>query len=330
LPSKIEVIKTQNHLKLRLFDLNSGMSGVESERILSGRNNDFSTFYIQPKLYVFSRGRILIMGTNTFLTYARSIIESAQTHDEVSRFLFELRDRYQAANIIYNASRSVNPVGSSALMLGSCDSSWVKRYGDERLAEIDPIVRTARHSMLPVEWKHVDQTSRANRYFFSQLDRFNMGRYGVTIPLEGHSGERGFLAMSHHGDEDDWHACYNQHVPELTYLGRYIHDRVLAIRGGTPSQGAPRLSRQSAACLELLSHGSDPAEIAYTLGLSVHTVRKHLNRAMATLECKTKMEALMKAVRLGFLPNAIGFLSAMLMSSAVLDDIFVDRMIVWI
>ncbi|OCI99587.1 hypothetical protein A6U85_31540 [Agrobacterium sp. 13-626] len=270
------------------------------------------------------------MINNTFLAYGRSTIERAQTYDEVSRFLYELCDRYQAANIIYNASRSVNLVGKSALILGTCDSAWVKQYSDERLAEIDPILSAARHSMLPVEWKHVDQMSRANRYFFSQLDRFNIGRYGVTIPLEGYSGERGFLAMSHHGDEDDWHECYHQYVPELTYLGRYIHDRMLAIGGGTLSQQAPRLSRQSAACLELLAHGSDPSEIAYALGLSVHTVRKHLNRAMATLECKTKMEAVLKAARLGFLSNAIGFLSAVLMSSAILDDIFVDRMIVWI
>ncbi|WP_412066341.1 helix-turn-helix transcriptional regulator [Rhizobium sp. SYY.PMSO] len=270
------------------------------------------------------------MTDNTFLTYGRLEIERAQTCDGISRFLYDLRDRYQAANVVYNMAKSANQMGSLPILVGTCDSSWVRQYHDERLAEIDPIVRAARHSMLPVEWKDVDQTSRASRYFFSQLDRFNIGRYGVTIPLEGHTGERGFLAMSHNGDEDDWHACYHQHVPELSYIGRYIHDRMLAISGSAPSQQAPRLSRQSAACLELLAHGRDPAEIAYVLDLSIHTVRKHLNRAMATLGCKTKMEAILKAARLGFLPNAIGFLSTMIVSSAILDDIFVDRMMMWI
>lgn len=51
---------------------------------------------------------------------------------------------------------------------------------------------------------------------------------------------------------------------------------------------------------------------------------------MTTLECKTKMEAVLKAARLGFLPNAVGFLSAVVMSGAMLDDIFIDRMIMWI
>ncbi|MDK4741476.1 LuxR family transcriptional regulator [Rhizobium sp. CNPSo 3464] len=270
------------------------------------------------------------MSYNAFLIHDRSAIERAQTYDDVCRSLYELRERYGAANVIYNASRSGNSLGSSPLMLGTCDPSWVKQYCDERLAEIDPIVLAARRSMLPVEWKNVDQSSRANRYFFSQLDRFNLGRHGVTIPLEGHGGERGFIAMSHHGNEDDWHTCYHQHVAELTYLGRYIHDRMLAIREGPQARGTARLSRQSAACLDLLARGSDAAEIAYTLGLSVHTVRKHLNRAMTTLECKTKMEAVLKAARLGFLPNAVGFLSAVVMSGAMLDDIFIDRMIMWI
>jgi DNA-binding CsgD family transcriptional regulator len=184
--------------------------------------------------------------------------------------------------------------------------------------------------MLPVEWQHVDKASRNSRYFFSQIERFNVGIYGVTVPLEGRSGERGYIAMSHIGGEDEWHTCYHQHVAELSYLGRYIHDRTLIIKKGTINREAINLSRQSAVCLELLANGSDAAEIAFTLGLSVHTVRKHLNRAMATLGCKTKMEAILKASRLGFLPNAICFLSALMMSSVVLDDIFADCMIIGI
>ncbi len=270
------------------------------------------------------------MNNGAFLIHSRSVVERAQTYKEILRFLDELRERYEAANVIYNASRSLPSVDSSSLMLGTCDPSWIKQYNEERLAEIDPILQAARHSMLPVEWNNVDQTSRTNRYFFSQLGRFNVGRHGVTIPLEGQGGERGFLAMSHNGNEDEWHTCYHQHVAEFTYLGRYIHDRMLAMRRGSQRQQAPRLSRQSAACLELLAYGSDPTEIAHSLGLSVHTVRKHLDRAMTALECKTKMEAVLRAVRLGFLPNAAYFLSTVIVSSAMLDDIFIDRMTMWI
>ncbi|TWB46388.1 DNA-binding CsgD family transcriptional regulator [Rhizobium sp. ERR 922] len=270
------------------------------------------------------------MNDSAFLMYGRSAIERAQTYDEISRFLCELRERYQTANIIYNTSRSIPFPGGSPLMLGTCDLFWIRQYNEERLVEIDPIVLAARYSMLPVEWKDVDQTGRANRYFFSQLRRFNVGRYGVTIPLEGHGGERGFLAMSHDGNEDEWYTCYHQHIAEFTYLGRYIHDRMLAIRGGGQRQWAPRLSRKSAICLELLAHGSDPAEIAHMLGLSIHTVRKHLDRAVTALDCKTKMEAVLKAARLGFLPNAAYFLSTILASSTMLDDLFIDHMIMWI
>lgn len=270
------------------------------------------------------------MNNGTFLMYGRSTVERAQTYDDVSRFLHELCERYQAANVIYNASRSLPSAGGSPLMLGTCDPLWVKQYNEERLAEIDPVVQAARYSMLPVDWSNIDQTSRTNRYFFSQLGRYNVGRNGVTIPLEGHAGERGFLTMSHDGNEDDWHSCYHRNVAEFTYLGRYIHDRLIAIRGGIQRQQAPKLSRQSAACLELLAHGSDPAEIAHMLGLSVHTVRKHLDRAMTALGCKTKMEAVLKASRLGFLPNAVCFLGTMIMTNCMLDDLFIDRMVTWI
>ncbi len=61
---------------------------------------------------------------------------------------------------------------------------------------------------------------------------------------------------------------------------------------------AEELSDREAEVLELSAQGRSPEEIAAELYLSVHTVRNHIRNAMTKLQAHTKLEAVVKAVRL--------------------------------
>ncbi|HUG25457.1 response regulator transcription factor [Piscinibacter sp.] len=50
-----------------------------------------------------------------------------------------------------------------------------------------------------------------------------------------------------------------------------------------------------------MSHGCTDKEIARTLGLSPRTVEMHVGRLMATLRCRTRAEAVARAVELRLL-----------------------------
>lgn len=77
---------------------------------------------------------------------------------------------------------------------------------------------------------------------------------------------------------------------------RAIDDVVRALRDATmdlaPREARPALSERELEILRLLDSGKDPKTIATELGLSVHTVRTHLQNAFGKLGARSQIEAL--------------------------------------
>ena len=65
--------------------------------------------------------------------------------------------------------------------------------------------------------------------------------------------------------------------------------------------GVARLSARELQILELIAAGRSPELIARMLGISVHTVRNHVRNLRGKLKAKTKLDAVMAAVRQGLL-----------------------------
>lgn len=104
--------------------------------------------------------------------------------------------------------------------------------------------------------------------------------------------------------------------PLAVHLVRDVTDRrrVEALRAvanhadrGERGEGAedpghvPPLSRREQQVIALLAHGYQPDEIASGLGLSPITVRNHVTRAMSKLGVHSRLEAVVRAAKLGFL-----------------------------
>ncbi|HVP05559.1 MAG TPA: LuxR C-terminal-related transcriptional regulator [Dehalococcoidia bacterium] len=70
---------------------------------------------------------------------------------------------------------------------------------------------------------------------------------------------------------------------------------------GAPGQSAPSLSRRERQVIHLLGSGYSVPHIARSLGLSPITVRNHITRAMARLGARSRLEAVVQAVRLRLL-----------------------------
>jgi len=63
----------------------------------------------------------------------------------------------------------------------------------------------------------------------------------------------------------------------------------------------PPLSRREQQVIALLAQGFKSAEIARALGLSPVTIRNHITRAMSKLGVHSRLEAVVRAAKLGFL-----------------------------
>jgi DNA-binding NarL/FixJ family response regulator len=76
--------------------------------------------------------------------------------------------------------------------------------------------------------------------------------------------------------------------------------RLLFERRSAP-HGAHTVSDREREVLQLLADGRTVADIANVMGLSAHTVRNHIRRAMKHLGVHTRLDAVVAAARAGIL-----------------------------
>ena len=75
-----------------------------------------------------------------------------------------------------------------------------------------------------------------------------------------------------------------------------------AERGGE-APGTPRIAPRELEVLRLVARGRSTREIADDLAISLHTVRNHVRHFRTKLKARTKLEAVLTAVRLGILDD---------------------------
>lgn len=81
-------------------------------------------------------------------------------------------------------------------------------------------------------------------------------------------------------------------------IERLLADQADGKRGaGSRTDGGPELTRRQLEVLRLVADGLDNREIAKTLGVSVNTVRSHMQGLLETLGVHSQVEAVAKAFR---------------------------------
>ncbi|MBW9051125.1 helix-turn-helix transcriptional regulator [Rhizobium mesosinicum] len=236
------------------------------------------------------------MDREEILSFGSSAIDSATGLDDLHAVLYELRDRFAVAHLTYHTVRQAGS-GDENILLTTADPAWRERYLERGYISIDPAVIEVRKTALPVDWGQLDRSSSVLRRYFKDLDKFGFGRRGYSIPCFSAEGEFGVLAFSaDHIDDENWRRFSQRRAPDLAFLGQRLHVKVHSINQNPVS--SPRLTPQGKRLLSLLAQGHAPKAIAGMTNLSIHTVRMHLDNAQARLGCRTKAEAVKRALDL--------------------------------
>jgi DNA-binding NarL/FixJ family response regulator len=95
------------------------------------------------------------------------------------------------------------------------------------------------------------------------------------------------------------------HGGEVRYPpGALVNIIVRSQNGDDPSRSTPapqRLAAREAEVLQTLAAGASTEEAAQQLGITVHTVRSHLRHAMTKLSARSKLEAVILALKDGLI-----------------------------
>jgi DNA-binding CsgD family transcriptional regulator len=251
-------------------------------------------------------------------------LAAAATYEDMTAVVHAMRDHYGVRNLTYRKLRQEGAGKvSSRLALSTVDPEWFRQYEAREFIEIDPVVNAAWQSPLPLDWDGIDRRSRNARYFFSEVDRHELGDRGLTIPISPINKPPGLLTILARGLSDlEWRAQKRRCEADLLLFANHIHFHALRLDERRPAD--PLLTDRGHVCLEMVLNGHKPALIGKLLGLSIHTVRMHLRHAQERLHCQSLPEAVGKAVELGIIKKTAQIMSYGLLVQCVRENSFLD------
>ncbi|MCK1651589.1 LuxR family transcriptional regulator [Bradyrhizobium sp. 149] len=225
-----------------------------------------------------------------------SAIASASGLQDLSDVIHTVRAPFGVANIVYHAVRIPQAEQPNPLLLLTYDLEWVRRYTERNYFQIDPIVRSGRQGFLPLDWSNVDKETPIARGFFSEADKFGVGRQGVTMPIRGPAGERALFTVTSNASDAEWSKTRLAYMREFLLVGHFFHDRAVELAGFRPPSRKLNLSPREKECLSKIARGDVPKRIASELKLSTNAVQIYLQNARTKLGCSSVAEAAAKAL----------------------------------
>lgn len=171
-------------------------------------------------------------------------------------------------------------------------SQFIDGYGDVLLEHIEV-------SLLPLIWDGSENASFSDAGDFSPLTRrlepSVVPFSGIAFPVRLGALGNGYVAFVSTSIDVSSDMVIDQHVRSCQVMMDLL---ALDERRSVPAES---LSEREIACLQLAGDGRISEEIAENLGLSVHTVNAYLGSATIKLDSVNRIQAIAKAIRLGYI-----------------------------
>ena len=254
------------------------LRNVYPERVHPSRSEAAPAF-LQPLISVLERGQDI---TTTVISTVRNLG-------------FE--------NILYGASASPKlDQESKSYVFTTLPREWVALYDQHAYIEVDPRLRRAFDSAIPVIWDYSSEYGKlpkANKFLDDSL-AYGVGS-GIVSGMHGPRGVRFIVALSNPSPRIDTsqRQAIASKFGEIVIFGIYFHEifmKAVIENGIAPaSHGAP-LSPRELECLSFAARGQTSKDIAFKLGISERTIQFHFDSIRSKLGAANRQEAVAKAI----------------------------------
>jgi len=188
-------------------------------------------------------------------------------------------------------------------MLENWPETWARWYAERGYGPHDPVREAAELVSMPLTISQIragahgrlpDEVGLSLLDAAAELDR----GAGLLVPVRGAAGYRGMACVAGPGPEDpDPESCIALHMILL-----YAFDRLRALHAGADdAPGNPKLTQREIEVLRAARRGLDDEATAGFLGITSRTVRFHFENARRKMRCRTRAEAVARAVTLHLL-----------------------------
>jgi len=191
------------------------------------------------------------------------------------------------------------PVSNPRLLaVSNYPKAWQKHYVDHRYLGIDPILRHARQSVLPLVW--TERLFNIETEFWEEAHSYGVS-YGWTKACSDRNGVSTMLTLARSAEPlcDDELEQKSHMLEWLSQIGHVGMSEALLPK--VVPEMLVRLSEREIEALRWTAEGKTAAEIATIMCIAERTVNFHLNNAVAKLGATNKTAATVRAALLGML-----------------------------
>ena len=178
---------------------------------------------------------------------------------------------------------------------------WMQHYTENDYQEIDPVIMYVHRTILPFTWENIanqELLTKSQKRILNEAEEAGL-KDGVGIPLYGPQGELAGVGLSGttKGIKPDRNV-----LSKLKLITEQFHQVYCAL-GGTDNNidEEPILTEREREILKWWSIGKTKVEIGLILGCSERTVKWHIENVYKKLNANSKILAITKAMRLGYI-----------------------------
>ena len=218
---------------------------------------------------------------------------------DVTLFLQSVMSRFELDHCVYLARSLPDAESAGPVFLTTYPADWVARYMAQGYVYIDPVVKLAERTILPVDWADIERKSGPVRRLFRESRDFGVGAQGLTFNICGPRGDRAQFSVNSHLKNADWRLLRPELMREMQLFAHYLHQHM--IERLCPDITPVTLTRRETQTLSLAAQGYSAKDIARHLRISPAAVRAYLDSARYRLRAINRTHAAVKASKLGLI-----------------------------
>ena len=221
-----------------------------------------------------------------------------QSEQDLFRELVARANELEFEYVAYGLRPPLPITKSNTVLLTNYPSAWQQKYAQSNYIQVDPTVKHAMKSQMPMVWS--DEVFESTPDFWEEAQSHQIRVGWAQATLDG-QGFRGMLVVSRGRDALSAPEL-DAKTPHLAWLTQVAHQLMATLLKPRFVQGVnENLSSREIEILRWTADGKTSSEIADIIHISERTVNFHVNNAIVKLNVANKTAATVKAAILGLL-----------------------------
>ncbi|SAL06332.1 LuxR family transcriptional regulator [Caballeronia calidae] len=183
-------------------------------------------------------------------------------------------------------------------LLNAYPQGWMDRYIEQNYVAVDPVVKTGKKEQYPILWN--DALFASTPTLWSEARDVGLTA-GVSQSCWGVNGGFGLLSLARSSPAISA-AEFRDVTTHLCWLGTITHHLMSSFNRPTGYSGEPVfLTPREKEILQWSADGKTASEIGDILCIAERTVNFHINNVLPKLGATSKIQATVRAIRLGLI-----------------------------